>query len=122
MTGVQTCALPIWRVPDVLQLGILGGRGDRPGRGVPSVAVPANHAGRGQGKELAAEGSFVARDRGLRAGDRVGILDRLESAAVFPGAGTAGGAYRGEGASGLLRGASSGEPVGRGGPQRLAAV
>src|ERR1019366_9026120 len=71
---------------------------------------------------FAAEGPFVARDRGVRAADRVGVLDRLESAALFPGAGAPGGADRGAGASGVLRRASSGEPAGRGAPQRLAAV
>ena len=55
------------RVPDVVQLGVLGRGGNRAGRGVPAVAVPADHAGRGQGKERAAEGPLVARDRGVRA-------------------------------------------------------
>ncbi len=46
-------------------------------------------------KNQSAERPFVARDRGLRAADGVGLLDRLESAAVFQGAGAAGGADRG---------------------------
>ena len=40
------------RVPDVVQLGLLGRGGDRARRGVSAVAVPADHAGRGQGEEL----------------------------------------------------------------------
>ena len=100
------------RVPDVVQLGILGSGRHRPGRGLPSLAVPADHAGRGQREELAAEGSFVARDRGVRSADRVGILDRPEPAALLPRAGAPGGEDRGARASGLLRRAPSGEPAG----------
>ena len=42
---------PAGRVPDVHQLGLLGRGGHRAGRGVPAVAVPAHHAGRGDGEE-----------------------------------------------------------------------
>jgi formate hydrogenlyase subunit 3/multisubunit Na+/H+ antiporter MnhD subunit len=51
----------------------------------------------------------MARDRRLRAVDRLGLLDRPESAAVLPRAGAAGGADRGARAAGILRGASFGE-------------
>src|ERR1017187_8301557 len=48
------------RLSDVVQLGILGSRGDRSRRGLSALAVPADHARRGEGKELPAPGSFVA--------------------------------------------------------------
>ena len=51
-------------------------------------------------KNSAAEGSLLARDRGLRSADRLGVLDRLEPAAVLPGSGAAGGADRGARAPG----------------------
>ena len=44
---------PERRVPGVAQLGLLGGGGHRAGRGLPAVAVPAHHAGRGEGEEPA---------------------------------------------------------------------
>ena len=63
-------------------------------------------------KNRAAEGSLVARDRGVRAAGGVGVLDRAEPAAVLPRAGAAGGADCGTGAAGLLRRAASGESAG----------
>ena len=95
------------------QLGLLGGGGDRAGRGLPAVAVPAHHAGRSEGKEPGAQGSFVARNRGLRAADRVGLLDRLESAAVLPRAGAPRGADRGARAPRLLCRAAPAQSAGR---------
>jgi NADH-quinone oxidoreductase subunit M len=56
--------------PDVAQLGLLGRGGNRAGRGVPALAVPAHHAGRGEREEPeAAARSLLARDRRLRAAD-----------------------------------------------------
>ena len=101
------------RLPDVLQLGILGSGRHRPRRGVPSMAVPADHAGRGKGEELAAQGPLLARDRRLRTADRVGLLDRPEPAALLPRAGASSGEDRGARPSGLLRRASPGESARR---------
>ena len=42
---------PARRIPDVVQLGLLGRGRHRARRGVPAVAVPADHARRGEGKE-----------------------------------------------------------------------
>jgi NADH:ubiquinone oxidoreductase subunit 4 (subunit M) len=75
-----------------------------------------------KGEELRAEGSLVARDRGVRSVDCVGVLDRIEPAAIFPGAGAPGGKDRGARASWLLRRASPGEPAGRRGPERRVAL
>ena len=55
------------RLPDVVQLGVLGRGGNRAGRRVPDLAVPAHHAGRGLGEEPEAARPVVARDRGIRA-------------------------------------------------------
>src|ERR1017187_3477069 len=48
------------RVPDVCQLGLLGMRGNRAGRGLPAVAFPADHARRRERKEQLAERSLLA--------------------------------------------------------------
>ena len=64
-------------------------------------------------KNQTAEGSLLARDRGLRAADRLGLLDRPESAAVLPRPGAPGRADRGARAARLLRGAPSAESASR---------
>ena len=84
-------------------------------RGLSAVALPADHAGRNQGKELAAQGSLLARDRRLRPADRLGLLDRPESAALLPRAGAPGGPHRRARASGLLRRTPPGQPARRAG-------
>ena len=50
-----------------LQLGLLGRGGNRAGRGLSALAVPADHAGRGEREEPVAQGPLLARNRGLRA-------------------------------------------------------
>src|SRR5205807_8439924 len=108
--------------PGVVQLGFLGGGGNRAGRGLSAVAVPAHHAGRDQGKERLTEGPFVARDRGVRSADRVGLLDRLEPATLFPGVGAAGGADRGTRSARVLCGTASAESAGGGKPGGAVAI
>ena len=54
----------------------------------------------------------LARNRGLRAANRVGLLDRPEPPAVLPRAGPLGGADRGARAPRLLRRAAPAEPAG----------
>src|ERR1035438_3588666 len=73
------------------------------------LAVPAHHAGRDLGEEPEAARPVVARDRRLRAVADLGLLDRTESAALLPLAGSAGGADRGARAAGVLRAASLAE-------------
>ena len=85
------------------------------------VALPAHHAGRGEREEPDAEGPFLAGDRGVRAADRVGFLDRPEPAAIFPGAGSPGGADRGTRAAGILCAAAPDESAGAAEPDRGAA-
>jgi len=74
---------PQRRVSGVARLGLLGSRRDRSRRGVPTVAFPAHHAGRGWCEEQRARGSELARNRRLSAADRLGVLDRIEPAAVL---------------------------------------
>ena len=60
-------------------------------------------------KNRSFEDLTVARDRGLRTADRVGILDRVISRAIFQSARAASGADCGACAAGVLCGASFGE-------------
>jgi NADH-quinone oxidoreductase subunit M len=52
---------PAGRLPDVVQLGCLGRGGNRAGRGVSALAVPAHHAGRSLGEEPQAARSVGAK-------------------------------------------------------------
>ena len=63
-------------------------------------------------KNRAAEGPLLARNRGLHAADRLGLLDRPQPAALFPRAGAPGGADRGARAPRLLRRAPSAQSAG----------
>src|SRR5581483_2854408 len=63
-------------------------------------------------EELEAARSLAAGGGGVRAVAGLGAVDRPGAAAVLPGAGASGGADRGAGAAGVLRGASFGESAG----------
>ena len=101
------------RVSGQFQLGVLGRGGHCAGRGLSAVAVPADHAGRGEREELLIEGPLLARNRGLRAAGGLGLLDRPESATVLQVSGPVGGDDCGAGASGILRPAAFAESAGR---------
>ena len=93
---------PARRIPNVLQLGVLVRGGDRTRRGLPDLAVPADHAGGDFGEERETPRPLAAGDRGVRPADRLGLLDRGLSQAVLPGAGASRGADRRAGEPRLL--------------------
>ena len=111
---------PAGRVRSEPDLGGLRGHRRDSRRGVPAVALPADHAGPGdQRQEPDDPGHELARDRDVRAADRVGDLDRDLSQAVLRHSAAAGGGDRGARAARIFRQApcrtrdGAGTPAGR---------
>src|SRR5262249_27345980 len=96
--------------------------GDCARRGLPAVAVPAHDARQHFRQERKAAGSLLARDRGLRAADRLGLLDRAEPFGLSRRARPAGGPDRRARPARLLRRPQAGESAGVRLADSLAAV
>ena len=84
--------------------GVRGDGGDS-GRGVPAVAVSAHHAGAGHQRQERWHSRYEpARNRGVRAADRLVGVDRRVSQAVLRHSAAAGERHRAAGQARLLRG------------------